>query len=147
VDPYYLGRVRPGQPAILTLPVLDGTKTLNARVSRVDPQVKDGAFNIELEFSGVLPAQPLEGQALEGRLALGDDRRATVVSAGPWLDVTGGSWAMVMNADGRSAEKRRIRIGRRSAEQVEVLEDLKPGERIIITDYSPFEDIERVQLK
>jgi HlyD family secretion protein len=146
IDPYYLGRVRVGQPAIVTLPALDGAKSLSARVSRVDPQVKDGVFNIELEFAGSLPVQPLEGQALEGRLALGDDKPAVVVAAGPWLDVTGGDWAMVMHQDGKTADKRRIKIGRRSAEQVEVLADLRAGESIIVSSYDAFEKIERVQL-
>ena len=45
-----------------------------------------------------------------------------------------------------SAEKRRIHIGRRSAEQVEVLGGLKPGERVITSDYTGFEKVDRIVL-
>ena len=49
-------------------------------------------------------------------------------------------------ARGGGAEKRRIRLGRRSAEQVEVLGGLKPGERVITSDYTGFDKVERVIL-
>ena len=46
----------------------------------------------------------------------------------------------------RRAEKRRIRIGRRNNEQVEVLAGLKPGERVITSDYTGYEKVEQVVL-
>ena len=41
---------------------------------------------------------------------------------------------------------RSIRIGRRNADQVEVLAGLKPGERVITSDYTGYEKVERVVL-
>jgi HlyD family secretion protein len=145
IDEYYLNRVRPGQTALMTLDAGGEAATTPARVTRVDPQVKDGVFQVELAFDRQ-PASLLTGQALEGRLSLGDDRRALILPAGAWLDTTGGDWAMVLAADGSRTDKRRIRVGRRNAEQVEVLAGIKPGERIITSSYAAFDKVERVQL-
>ena len=52
---------------------------------------------------------------------------------------------MVMTGD-RHAERRRVKIGRRNADQVEILSGLSRGDRVITSDYSAFEKIDRVDL-
>jgi len=142
IDEYYLDRVRAGQ----TGEVEANGKTYRVRAVRVDPQVKDSTFQVELVFDGAAPAGLLPGQALEGQLSLGGDRQGLVLDAGPFLERTGGDWAMVLDASGRRAEKRRIRTGRRTIRQVEILGGLKAGERVIVSDYTGFDKIERVDL-
>jgi HlyD family secretion protein len=142
IDEYYLGRVQPGQTADVDI---DGRR-YDLVVTRVDPQVKDSTFRVELAFKGAEPADLLPGEALEGKLAVGGDRAALVLPAGPFLERSGGDWVMVVSADGTRADKRRIRIGARNAEQVEVLSGLKPGERVITSDYAAFEKVDRVVL-
>jgi HlyD family secretion protein len=85
------------------------------------------------------------GQSVDGRLSLGNDQQALLVPTGAFLDKSGGDWVMVMTNDHR-AEKRPIKIGRRNAEQVEILSGLQPGDRVITSDYSAFEKIDRVDL-
>jgi len=142
VDEYYLDRVRVGQSGAVEA---DG-RAWALKVTRVDPQVKDATFLVELAFVGGQPKGVAPGQALEGRLTLGGDRPALLLPAGAFLERTGGAWAMVVSADGGHADRRRIRIGRRNAEQVEVLSGLRPGERVITSDYTGFEKVERVVL-
>jgi HlyD family secretion protein len=142
VDEYYLDRVRIGQ----TGEVEAGGRTWPLKVTRVDPQVKDATFLVELAFAGAGPEDVVPGQQLEGRLTLGGDAKALILPAGPFLERSGGDWAMVLDASGRRADKRRIRIGRRNAEQVEVLSGLRPGERVITSDYTGYEKVERVIL-
>lgn len=143
VDEYYLRRVQKGQAADVEMG--DGTWPL--RVTRVYPQVTDGTFAVDLAFSGSQPPGLLPGQNLQGKLTLGADRTATILPAGAFLEVTGGDWVFVLSRDGRSARRRRIRIGRRSAEQVEVLSGLAPGERVITSDYSGLDHIDRIDLR
>jgi HlyD family secretion protein len=141
VDEYYLDRVRIGQTGEVEI---DG-KPWPLLVTRVDPTVKDATFLVELAFQGAMPKDVLPGQQLEGRLTLGGDKGGLILPAGPFLERSGGDWVMVLDAANR-AEKRRIRIGRRNAEQVEVLSGLRPGERVITSDYTGFEKVERVVL-
>lgn len=142
IDEYYLDRVRVGQSGQIDL---DG-RTYPLRVTLVDPQVKDAVFQVELAFVGAAPSGLLPGQALEGRLSLGGDRRAMILAAGGFLERTGGDWVMVVDKSGRHALRRRIHLGRRNADQVEVLSGLIPGERVITSDYTGFEKVDRVDL-
>ncbi len=147
VDPYYLPRVRAGQTAAVTIAGVDGLKEATARVRTIDPTVKDGSFRVELEFEGASPSGITEGQLLEGRLSLGRDAQAVITAAGPWLDTSGGAWAMVINRDGKTADRRTIEVGRRNAEDVEILKGLRPGEQIITSSYAAFEKVQRVKIK
>lgn len=142
IDEYYLDRVQAGQTGQVDV----GGRAVRTRLTRVDPQVKNATFQVEMAFEGASPAGLLPGQALEGRLTLGGDRQGLILPAGGFLERTGGDWVMVLDRSGRRAERRRIKIGRRNAEQVEVLAGLKPGERVITSDYTGFEKVERVDL-
>ena len=142
IDEYYLGRVAIGQGADVTV---DG-RSYPMLVTRVNPQVKDATFQVELAFRGAAPTGLLPGEALEGKLAVGGDRQALVLPSGPFLERTGGDWVMVVSAGGNHAERRRIRLGARNSDQVEVLSGLSPGERVITSDYAAFEKVNRVDL-
>ncbi|MDB5497647.1 MAG: transporter permease [Phenylobacterium sp.] len=142
IDEYYLDRVRAGQTGDVTIE----DRQVPVRVTRVDPQVKNATFQVDLTFEGAMPRGLLPGQALEGRLTLGGDRPALILPAAAFLERTGGDWVMVADAGGSHADRRRVKIGRRSAEQVEVLWGLKPGERVITSDYTGFEKVDRVVL-
>ena len=142
VDEYYLVRVHSGQTAEVDI---DG-RPWRLKVTRVDPQVKDATFLVELAFDGPMPKDVLSGQALEGRLILGGDRSALLLPAGAFLERTGGDWAMVVDPSGHRAERRRIKIGRRNSQQVEVLAGLRAGDRVITSDYTGYEKVDRVVL-
>lgn len=143
IDEYYLGRLRTGQGAFVDL---DG-KALGLVVSRVYPQVAGGRFAVDLDFRAAPPRDLNPGQAVTGKLALGEDRPALTLANGAFLERSGGAWAFVLAPDGGQAERRAIRIGRRNAEQVEILAGLKAGDRVITSDYAGLEKIDRITLK
>ena len=143
VDEYYLGRVSPGQSADVDLS--GGAQRLV--VSRIYPQVHGGVFTVDLDFRGAAPQGLLPGEAVQGKLSLGADRPGLVLPAGAFLERTGGDWIFVLRPDGRHADRRRIKIGRRNADQVEVLSGLRPGERVITSDYQGWDRIDRIDLK
>ena len=143
VDEFYLRRVLPGQVAELDL---DG-RAPKLTVERIYPEVKNGTFTVDLKFQGAAPPGLLPGQAVQGKLSLGADQPALILPAGAFLERSGGDFAFVLTPDGRRAERRRIKIGRRNAEQVEVLSGLKDGDRVITSDYQGYEKIDRIDLK
>ena len=127
IDEYYLGRVAVGQKA-----VADGGAALT--VSKVLPAVTDGHFRTELRFDGAPPAGLNRGQTLDIRVTLGAASPAIVAPVGGWLDAGGGTSVFVVDADGRHAHRRAVRIGRRNPERVEILSGLKPGEHIVTSN-------------
>jgi HlyD family secretion protein len=49
--------------------------------------------------------------------------------------------------DGSEAVKRQVRLGRRNADYIEVLEGLEPGERVLTSPYTGFADKDRLDLE
>lgn len=142
IDEFYLDQLRKNQAATVQI----GDRRSVLRVMRVYPQVKDGVFAVELAFDGATPDGLLPGQTVQGKLALGNDTDGIVLQSGAFLERTGGDWVFVLASDGASAQRRRIRIGRRNAEQVEILSGLQPGEQVITSDYAGLEHIDHVDL-
>jgi len=143
VDEFYLQRVRNGQVA--QVEIADVPYQLH--VMRVYPEVKDGTFKVDLTFQGARPDGLIPGQAVQGRLSLGADQTTTLLSAGAFLERTGGDWVFVVDPGAHTARRRTIKIGRRNAEQVEIQGRLVPGERVIISDYTGLERIDRIDLE
>ncbi len=143
VDEYYLGRVRAGLLATIDL---DG-RSIRLVAERIYPEVQNGVFTVDLAFRGAPPAGLLPGQAVQGKIALGADRTGLLLPAGAFLERSGGDYAFVVTPDGRRAERRRIKLGRRNTEQVEVLGGIQAGERVITSDYQGFEKVDRVDLR
>jgi HlyD family secretion protein len=146
VDEHYLQRVLIGQHAS---PDPDATVSLRQgfTVVKVYPEVRDRQFKVDLAFDGGAPPSVRRGQSVPLRLLIGGARRGLILENGAFYDDTGGQWAFVLSADGASAERRSIRLGRRNPEQVEVLEGLAPGERVIVSSYDGMKDGDRVQLR
>jgi HlyD family secretion protein len=142
IDEFYLARVRIGQ--IATFDVND--QPVAARVRRVVPQVRDGLFEIDLEFQDDSPVGLVAGESVQGWLQLGDDMPALVLPRGAFIERTGGNWIFVVASDGRSAQPRQIKLGRRTAEQLEILDGLKAGEQVVISDYASLERADRLIL-
>lgn len=142
IDEFYLARLQVGQGADVDI---DGA-TVSLKVIKIYPQVKNGELTIDLDFTAGQPADLVTGEAVQGKLRLGEDRSALVLPAGAFLEQTGGDWVFVLTPDGRAAIRRRIRIGRRNAEQLEVLGGLAAGDRVIVSDYQGLERIQRIDL-
>lgn len=143
VDEFYLPRLRAGQIAEADI---DG-KPRRLKVTRIYPQVKNGVFVVDLEFEGEQPKDLTPGATVQGKLALGEDAPALILPTGAFLERSGGGWAFVVDADGKRALRRDIKIGRRNADQVEVLSGLRPGERVVTSDYAGFEKLDRIDFK
>jgi HlyD family secretion protein len=142
IDEFYLARVRAGQSAVVDI----DDKPVKVNVRRVSPQVRNGQFTIDLDFDGDSPSSLVAGETTQGRLQLGGDTSALILPTGPFLERTGGDWVFVVAKDGRSAERRQIKVGRRTLEQLEILGGLSTGERVVTSDYTSLDRIDRIVL-
>src|SRR5690348_12386879 len=106
VDEYYLGRVAIGQTAIADI---DG-KTYRLKVAKVYPQVRNGAFQIDLLFVGPEPSAMQRGQTIQAKLTLGDASKALLIPNGAFFNDTGGNWVFVVDSSGDGATKRPVQL-------------------------------------
>jgi HlyD family secretion protein len=143
VDEFYLSHMSVGQESLFTL---DG-RGFRAKVAKVYPQVINGSFKVDLHFDASAPPDVHVGQAVDLKLELGGASQAVLVANGPFYQDTGGNWAFVVAPDGAYAERRNIRLGRRNPDHVEVVDGLKPGEKIIVSGYEAFQKMDRVEFE
>lgn len=142
IDEHYLSRVAPGQQASAEI----GGVTYRLRVRTVFPEVASGRFETELVFDSVAPSDLRRGQSLAVRIELGAAAPAVLLPRGPFLADTGGAWVWVVSADGRTAQRRPVTLGRQSPTAAEVLSGLEPGERVVTSGYDTFGDAHRLTL-
>ena len=142
VDEFYLGRVAVNQVATAEV----SGRTFQMRVSKIYPQVRNGAFEIDLQFIGAEPTDLQRGQTIQARLTLGAPAQARMIPNGSFYSDTGGAWVFVVSPDGGSAVRRQVRLGRRNNDYIEVLDGLQPGERVITSPYTGFVERDRLSL-
>ena len=142
VDEHYLPRVVVGQIASV-----DGDGPMQRlELIKTYPEVRERQFKVDLSFKGGTPPTVRRGQTLQLRLEIGGESHGLVVANGPFYEDTGGQWAFVVPAGDSAARRRDVRLGRRNLEQVEVLGGLVPGDRVIVSSYESFRDVERIDL-
>lgn len=142
VDEFYLNRVDLGLSARF-----ENDPSYRLTVGKIYPQVTDGQFELDLLFEGEQPNDIRRGQTIQARLTLGDESEALLIPNGTFYQDTGGNWIFVVTADGREAHKRNVRLGRRNAKHIEVLDGLQAGERVITSAYSAFKQMEHLSIQ
>jgi len=142
VDEHYIARVAVGQRG--SAPVAGQTVALE--VTTVYPEVRDGRFEVDMEFLEAVP--PLRrGQSLRIRLELDDPEEALLLPRGGFFSATGGQWAFVLAEGGGEAVRRPLRLGRQNPQHFEVLEGLQPGDRVVTSGYDTFGNADRLVLR
>src|SRR5699024_7944456 len=142
-DEYYLARIRKGLEGTVEL----GDTTHNLQITKVYPVVKEGQFQIDMEFVGEGPNGLHRGQTLRIRLELGESSKGIILSRGGFYQTTGGNWVYLVSEDGSLATKHQIRLGRQNPDYFEVLSGLQPGDRVITSNYDTFGENEVLNLE
>lgn len=143
IDEHYIARVETGRTGEFEF----AGQTYNLIVKKIYPEVREGRFEVDMEFVGDDPEGITRGQTLHIRLELGDISEAILLPRGGFYQTTGGNWAYVVDESNNIATKRKIRLGRQNPQVFEVLEGLEPGERVITSAYESFGNMDRLVLK
>ena len=145
IDEHYIARIAKGQRG--EFEPIGSDVTFGLAVRKVYPEVREGRFEIDLIFNGLEPVGIRRGQTLHIRLELGDLEDAVLLARGGFYQESGGNWVYVLDESGRRASKRPIRLGRQNPRVFEVLEGLRPGDRVVTSSYDNFGDMDMLVLK
>jgi HlyD family secretion protein len=143
IDEHYITRISRGLPADFDFAGQKNT----LRIIKVYPEVQNGTFAVDMEFTSPIPDQIRIGQTARIHLELGESENALLLPKGGFYQSTGGQWVFVIDPSGNYAEKRKVRMGRQNPRYYEILEGLNPGEKVIISDYENFGDADKLILK
>lgn len=134
IDELYLPKISVGLPATTDF---DG-KTYSLEIKYIYPNITNGRFEVDMDFVGDTPAGIRRGLSVRLRIELGQPSQELLLPMGGFYKDTGGNWVFVLVSETR-AERRDIKLGRKmGSEYFEVLEGLKPGEKVITSSYENF---------
>jgi HlyD family secretion protein len=70
-----------------------------------------------------------------------------LIPRGAFYQSTGGQWIFVVTPEGDKAVRRKISIGRQNPLYYEVLSGLELGEKVVVSSYDTYGDVEELILK
>jgi HlyD family secretion protein len=143
IDEHYLPRTALDRTGSFTL----AGRTFGLAVRKIYPQVLEGRFEVDLEFSGDEPPGITRGQTLHIDLNLSDVSEAVLLPRGGFYTSTGGNWVFLVEPGGKTAVKHPVKLGRYNTDAFEVLEGLQPGDEVVTSSYESFGDIPRLVFK
>lgn len=140
---YYIDRITTGLPATI---LYQGVR-FPLKITKVNPEVKDRSFDIDLVFNGDMPDNVRVGKSYRVQIELGQPEEAVVIPRGDFYQATGGQWIYKLNEAGDKAYRTSISIGRQNPQLYEITSGLNPGDRVITTGYDQFGEAEVLVLK
>ena len=143
ISEYYIDRISAGLPA--TIAYLNERYPL--RIIRINPEVKDRQFDVDLLFTGKQPENIRIGKNYRLQIELGQPEDALIIDRGSFFQSSGGQWIFRLSEAGDKALRTNIVIGRQNPRQYEILDGLRPGDRVIVSDYEAFGDAVEIILK
>jgi HlyD family secretion protein len=119
---------------------------IDGRVKRVDPAVQNGTVTVDVELLGELPKGARPDLSVDGIVEL--ERLENVLYVGRPAQGQGeseiGLFRMVEGSD--VAVRTRVALGRASVSTIEVLEGLKEGDEVILSDTSAWDSFDRIRV-
>jgi multidrug resistance efflux pump len=115
-------------------------------VSRIDPSVQNGTVKVDVSFDGALPAGARPDLSIEGTIEL--ERLADVLSVArpafgqPHQTIT----LFRLDPTGQEATRTRVQLGAGSVKSIEIRGGLAEGDRVIVSDMSQWDRVDRIRL-
>jgi HlyD family secretion protein len=143
IDEHYISRIFIGLSGEFPF----AGKNYKLKITKVYTQVTSSRFQVDMQFEGEVPQGIRRGQTLQILLALSDETTAILVPKGGFYQQTGGNWIYKLNEHGTIAYKTEIRLGRQNPDFYEVLEGLKPGDKVVTSSYENYGTMQELVLK
>ena len=117
------------------------------RVQRIDPGVTNGTVTVDVELTGPLPQGARPDLSVDGTIDL--ERMIDVLYVGrPALGNENSTLSLFkIDPDGKGATRVPVKVGRASVNSIQVIEGLKEGDTVILSDMSRWDNVDRIRLE
>jgi multidrug resistance efflux pump len=116
-------------------------------VTRIDPAVQAGTVRVNVTFDGPLPPGARPDLNVEGIIELERLERVLSVKR-PAVGAPGTNASLFrLEPDGDHAERVAVKLGRSSRALVEIVDGLHEGDRIILSELSQWDEVDRIRLR
>ncbi len=143
IDEFYISRIFINQEGSF----LFAGKRYNLIIKKIYPQVTNGAFEVDMVFTGEVPEGIKRGQTVSIKLELSAEQEALLLAKGSFYQTTGGNWVYLVDPTSNSARKMDIKVGKQNPNYYEVLAGLNPGDIVITSSYENFGDKDVLELQ
>lgn len=118
---------------------------VEGKVSRIDPAVTSGTVQVDVELTGPLPRGARPDLSVDGTIEI--ERLENVVFTGrPAYGQPNTTVKLFKIVDGNYAVKVPVELGATSVNAVQIVKGLEPGDRVILSDMSAWDEYERIRL-
>jgi HlyD family secretion protein len=120
---------------------------VKGHVSRIDPSVQNGTVTVDVLFTEPLPNGARADLSVDGTVELENLKNVLYVGrpVRGQSDSTIGLFKLV--EDGSEAVRVNVRLGKTSVNTVEILQGLKVGDKVILSDTSSVDTFDRIRLR
>ncbi|MBG6188310.1 efflux RND transporter periplasmic adaptor subunit [Flavobacterium sp. CAN_S2] len=141
IDEFYLDKIEEQQKGTIDFE----NKSIVVKITKVIPEIKNGRFQVELDFVSSEKLDLKQGLSFGVKLNQSEKTKTVVVSKGSFNEETSGKWIFVVN--GNRAERKAIKLGRENPLYYEILGGLKAGEKVITSSYKDYKEVEVLNLE
>ncbi len=115
-------------------------------VMRVDPAVQNGTVTVDIKISGELPKGARPDLSVDGTIDL--ERLDNVLYVGrPAVGQENSSISLFrLSPGGQEAARVSVKVGRASVNSIQILEGLREGDTVILSDMSRWDSTDRVRI-
>lgn len=116
-------------------------------VSRIDPASSAGTVTVDVALEGIPPAGARSDLSVDGVIEIARLKNVLFTGRPAYgqADATIGVFKLVEG--GRYAQRVTVRLGRTSVTSVEIKDGLSPGDIVILSDMSRWDNVDRVRIK
>jgi HlyD family secretion protein len=120
---------------------------IQGKVSRIDPAAREGTFTIDAALTGPLPQSARPDLSVDGTVEL--ELLPNVLKVGRPAFGQGQSTVTMfkLTPDGREATRIPVTLGRNSVNEIEIVDGLREGDQVILSDTSAWDNYNRIQLR
>jgi multidrug efflux pump subunit AcrA (membrane-fusion protein) len=116
-------------------------------VSRIDPSVLNGTRTVDVALDGPLPPGAVPNLSIDGVINLAMLKDVLQVGR-PALGNENSTLSLFkIDPNGKGAVRVPVKVGRESVNEIQVLEGLKEGDMVILSDMSREDSVDRIRLE
>jgi HlyD family secretion protein len=117
------------------------------RVVRIDPAVQNGTVRVDVALDGELPRGARPDLSVDGTIEIERLENVLYVGRPAYGQAESTVGLFKLTDGGRSAVRTRVALGRSSVNTIEVVNGLREGDVVILSDMSTWDAAERVRLQ
>lgn len=120
---------------------------INGRVMRVDPVSQNATVTVEVALEGELPQGARTDLSVDGVIELERLTDVLYVARPAYGQPETTVGLFKVSADGKTAERVSVKLGRASVSTIEVQAGLQPGDSVIVSDMTRFDNVDKIRIE